>query len=49
MHSIETPVVGRRLEQEEDEPHNKSDTIEMAVIANQVVPPPTGKRPSANQ
>jgi len=46
MRSIETPVVGRRVEQEEDEPHKKGDTIEMAVIADQAAPP-TANRPSA--
>lgn len=49
MHSIETPVVGRRVEQEEDEPHQKSDTIEVAVIAGQAKPTAGAPRPSATQ
>lgn len=33
MHSIETPVVGKRVEQEEDEPHKKSETLEISDVA----------------
>jgi len=47
MRSIETPVVGRRLEEEEDERHQKDDTLEIALVAQ---PPATngpGIRPTA--
>ncbi len=47
MHSIETPVAGRLVEQEEDERHKRDETIEMAVIAGQSAPLPS--RPSATQ
>ncbi len=47
MHSIETPVPGRLVEQEEDERHKRDETIEMAVIAGQSAPLPS--RPSATQ
>jgi len=50
MHTLETPVVGRRVEQEEDEPHQKADTIEVAVIAGQAAASAAATpRPSATQ
>jgi len=45
-HSIETPVVGRRVEEEEDEPHQKSETIDIAVAAQRTAKTQTGIQPN---
>jgi len=45
--SLETPVVGKLVEQEEDERHNRAETIEVAVIAERAAA--TSPRPSATQ
>jgi chromosome segregation protein len=41
MRSLETPVVGRRVEEEEDERHQKDETLEIALVAQ----PPATNRP----
>lgn len=46
MHSIETPVVGRRVEQEEDEPHAKSETLDIAIAAQNAATSATGTQPT---
>jgi hypothetical protein len=43
--SIETPVRGKRVEDEEDEPHQRAETIDVAVLATGSVP--NANRPSA--
>lgn len=47
MHSIETPVVGRRVEQEEDEPHKKDETLDIAIAAQNSLTLSSGTQPSA--
>jgi chromosome segregation protein len=37
--SLETPVPGRRVEEEEDEPHQREETLEVAVAAPAAPPP----------
>jgi chromosome segregation protein len=47
MHSLETPVVGRRVEDEEDAPHTKDETLDIAIAAQVSADNVTGTQPSA--
>ncbi|MGC3956867.1 MAG: hypothetical protein QM813_02535 [Verrucomicrobiota bacterium] len=47
MHSIETPVVGRRVEQEEDESHTKNETLDIAIATQNAAVSATGTQPTA--
>jgi len=46
--TIETPVRGKRLEEEEDEPHKRAETLEIAITASGATgTAQTGARPTA--
>jgi hypothetical protein len=45
--SLETPVVGRLVESEEDEPHKRDETLEIALAAKQAALSPSRTQPTA--
>jgi chromosome segregation protein len=45
--TIETPVIGRRVEEEEDELHKRDDTLEIAIAAKMAATTATGTQPTA--
>ena len=45
MHSIETPVLDRRVEQQEDAPRSQSETMDIAVVEQTAVSGSTGTQP----
>ena len=46
--SLETPVRGERVDREEDEPHKRSETMDIAIVAQAAAANVTGTQPSAS-